>query len=419
MKKIIKKGKRSNRKERLAAYEAILNQGQGSSRIELIQMLIPLGLHAVEEELQSEVIRIAGDRYSRTQPAFKRWGCNGGSVFLGDQKVSVRVPRVRDVINDKEVRLTSYQGLQNPGSIDEVVFKQLVNGISSRKYERVVQEIPATFGIKKSSVSRKFIRASARKLKECLERDLSGHDILAIFIDGKSFADNQIIIALGITLAGEKIVLGFIESSTENHRVCRDFLNGLMDRGLNTENEILFVIDGAKGLYKGIKNVLSEKAVIQRCQWHKRENVLKYLDKNHQSHFRRKLQAAYEQTTYEAAKKRLGQIKKEISLINQSAVNSLEEGLEETLTLHRLGLFKQLGKSFKTTNCIENIMGQVGDYTDRIGYWKNSDQRQRWVGTALQEIEPNLRKVRGYRHLKELREAMKLRNPKNKVSNAA
>ncbi len=247
---------------------------------------------------------------------------------------------------------------------------------------------------------------------------MSGHDILAIFIDGKSFADNQIIIALGITLEGKKIV-GFIESSTENHRVCQDFLNGLMDRGLNTENEILFIIDGAKGLHKGIKRVLSDKAVIQRCQWHKRENVLKYLDKSHQSHFRRKLQAAYEQPTYEAAKKRLGQIKKELAFINQSAVNSLQEGLEETLTLHRLGLFKQLGESFKTTNCIESIMRQVGIYTDRIGYWKNSDQRQRWVGTALQEIEPNLRKVKGYRHLGELREAMKKLNSKNNVSHAA
>ena len=386
MKKIIKKGKRSNRKDRLAAYEEIVNQGQGSSRIELIQMLIPLGLHAVEEELQSEVIRIAGDRYSRSQPEFKRWGCNGGSVFLGDQKVSVRVPRVRDVINGKEIPLTSYQGLQKPGSIDEVVFKRLVNGISTRKYEKAVLEVPATFGIRKSSVSRKFIRASARKLKECLERDLSSYDIISIFIDGKSFAENGIIIALGIALNGKKVVLGFIESSTENYRVCRDFMNGLINRGLNTKNEILFVIDGAKGIYKGIKSVLANKAIIQRCQWHKRENVVEYLDKKHRSAFRSKLQAAYEQPTYEAARKKLNLIKKELEILNQSAVRSLEEGLEETLTLHRLGVFSKLGISFKTSNCIENIMRQVGIYTDRVSHWQNSNQRQRWVGTALQEI---------------------------------
>lgn len=419
MKKIIKKVERIKGKGRIPSHELMDREWVSESRLAMIQMLIPLGLAAVEEELQSEVMRIAGDRYSRDQPQYKRWGRNGGSVFLGDQKVSIEVPRVRDVLNDKEVCLSSYRGLQNPQMIDEVVFKRVINGISSRKYEKAALSVPESFGVKKSSVSRKFIRASAARLKECLERDLSGDDILAIFIDGKSFADNQIIIALGITLEGGKIVLGFIESSTENHRVCRDFLDGLIDRGLNTENEILFVIDGAKGLYKGIKGVLSEKAVIQRCQWHKRENVLKYLDKSHQSHFRRKLQAAYELPAYEAAKKRLGQIKKELAFINQSAVNSLEEGLEETLTLHRLGLFKQLGESFKTTNCIENIMRQVGIYTDRIGYWKNSDQRQRWVGTALQEIEPNLRKVKGYRHLKELRTAMKTLTAKKKVSNAA
>jgi transposase-like protein len=322
-------------------------------------------------------------------------------------------------LQGKEVPLSSYRGFQSPRSIDEVVFKRLINGISTRKYEKAALEVPATFGIKKSSISRKFIRASARKLKECLERDLSGYDIVSIFIDGKGFAENEIIIALGITLTGEKVVLGFIESSTENARVCRDFMNELINRGLNTDNEILFVIDGAKGIYKGIKTALSEKAVIQRCQWHKRENILKYLDKKHQSNFRRKLQSAYEQPTYEAAKKKLNLIKRELAILNQSAVRSLEEGMEETLTLHRLGMFPKLSISFKTTNCIENIMRQVGIYTDRVSYWKNSDQRQRWVGTALQEIEPKLRTVRGYRHLRELREAMKDLNFKENIIKVA
>ena len=248
-------------------------------------MLIPVGLQAIEEELQSEVSKLAGARYTRTHPDLKRWGCNEGSVFLGDQKVSIVVPRVRNILQGKEVPLSSYRDFQNPRSIDEIVFKRLINGISTLKYEKAALEVPATFGIKKSSVSRKFIRVSARKLKECLERDLSGYDIVSIFIDGKGFAENEIIIALGIPLEGEQVILGFIESSTENARVCRDFMNELINRGLNTDNEILFVIDGAKGIYKGIKNALSEKAVIQRCQWHKRENILKYLDKKHQSNF--------------------------------------------------------------------------------------------------------------------------------------
>ena len=419
MKKVLKKGKRGNKKERLVAYEEMKSLNESSTRIELIQMLIPVGLQAIEEELQSEVSKLAGARYTRTHPDLKRWGCNEGSVFLGDQKVPIAVPRVRDILQGKEVPLSSYRGFQSPRSIDEVVFKRLINGISTRKYEQAALEVPATFGIKKSGISRKFIRASARKLKECLERDLSGYDIVSIFIDGKGFAENEIIIALGITLTGEKVVLGFIESSTENARVCRDFMNELINRGLNTDNEILFVIDGAKGIYKGIKTALSEKAVIQRCQWHKRENILKYLDKKHQSNFRRKLQSAYEQPTYEAAKKKLNLIKRELAILNQSAVRSLEEGMEETLTLHRLGMFPKLSISFKTTNCIETIMRQVGIYTDRVSYWKNSDQRQRWVGTALQEIEPKLRTVRGYRHLRELREAMKDLNFKENIIKVA
>jgi putative transposase len=182
-----------------------------------------------------------------------------------------------------------------------------------------------------------------------------------------------------VTLEGEKVILGFIESSTENGRVCRNFMNELINRGLNTDNEILFVIDGAKLIYKGIKNALSEKAVIQRCQSHKRENILKYLDKKHQSNFRRKLQLAYEKPTYEAAKK-LNLIKRELAILNQSAVRSLEKGVEGTLTLHRLDMFPKLGVSFKTTNCIENIMHQVGIFTVRVSYRKNSDQRQRGLG---------------------------------------
>jgi len=419
MKKILKKGKRGNRKARLVVYEEMKSLNDSSTRIELIQMLIPVGLQAIEEELQLEVMRIAGARYTRTDPDLKRWGCNEGSVFLGDQKVAIAVPRVRDVSQGKEVPLSSYRDFQNPRGIDEVVFKRLINGISTRKYEKAALDVPATFGIKKSSVSRKFIRASARKLKECLERDLSGYDIVSIFIDGKGFAENEVIVALGVTLEGKKVILGFIESSTENAQVCRDFMNELINRGLNTDNEILFVIDGAKGIHKGIKSALSKKAVIQRCQWHKRENILKYLDKSHQSNFRRKLQSAYEQPTYEAAKKKLNLIKRELAILNQSAVRSLEEGMEETLTLHRLGMFPKLGISLKTTNCIENIMRQVEIYTDRVSYWKNSDQRQRWVGTALQEIEPKLRIVRGYRHLKELREAMKNLNFKENIIKVA
>ena len=189
--------------------------------------------------------------------------------------------------------------------------------------------------------------------------------------------------------------------------VCKRFINGFKDRGLNLDHEVLFVIDGAKGLAKGIKEVMGKRALIQRCQWHKRENVVSYLDQTNQIIFRRQLQGAYQLPTYEKAKKRLMAIRRELGLINQSAVASLDEGLEETLTLHRLEMFGKLGESFKTTNCIENVNKQLAICTDRVDRWQNSDQRQRWVATALLSIEPRLRMVRGFKFLKDLREAMK------------
>lgn len=389
------------------------------ARLQMIQMLIPIGLEAVCAELQNEVTALAGERHERGGTR-KRWGSNPGSIFLGDQKVRVKVPRVRDVVENQEVPLASYQRLQNPQVIDQVVLSRVINGISQKKYESAALEATKTFGIKKSSVSKKFIRASAKKLREFTTRDLSGHDIVAIFIDGKAFADRDMVIALGVTLEGDKVLLGFIETETENFQVCRDFLEGLLDRGLSTEHEILFIIDGSKGFHKAITKVVKEKAFIQRCQWHKRENVLAYLPKSQQGSFKRKLQAAYEEPTYEGAKKRMEVIKKELRLINQSAVTSLEEGFEETLTLQRLGVFENLGMSFKTTNCIENVNSLLGARTDRVKYWRNSDQRHRWIGTALLVIEPALRKVRGYEHLSELRAAMKrLSETKKELAKAA
>lgn len=419
MKRVKEKSIKNNSRDRVSSYmDLVRGDYELESRLTLIQQLIPIGLMAVEEALQEEVCRLAGARYSREGDR-KRWGSNPGSVFLGNQKLSIQVPRVRDAVNNQEVELESYQRLQSPRIIDERVFDLLLNGISTRKYEKAVEKIPETFGISKSSVSRKFIEASARKLKELSNRDLGGDDIVAVFMDGKSFAENEMIIALGVTMEGRKTVLGMVESHTENHRVCREFLQGLKDRGLRDEHKLLFIIDGAKGLRKGIREVFGKQALIQRCQWHKRENVTAYLPKSQQGKFRKKLQKAYQQDSYKSAKKALMAIRKELSLLNQSAVNSLDEGLEETLTLHRLGVFVHLGVSLKTTNAIESINSRLEYYTHRVTCWKNSSQRQRWVATALLEIEPNLRKIKGYKHLQKLRAAMNACDLQQMLANAA
>ena len=247
------------------------------------------------------------------------------------------------------------------------------------------------------------MKGSARKLAEFQERSLEGYDLVALFLDGKSFADEEIIIALGVTLDGQKIPLGFVQAATENERVCRRFLSDLVERGLQYEAGLLVVIDGGKGLYK---SVLKGHACVQRCQYHKRQNVVSYLPKSEQARIRRKMEAAYGKPTYAAAKAALDALKPGLKLMNQSALSSLEKGFEETLTLHRLGLMPMLKDSFRTTNCIENVNSLLAQLTHNVRRWTNSSQRHRWVATALLDIEPRLRRVRGFHHLPMLRQAI-------------
>lgn len=377
------------------------------TRVTLIQELIPLGLKAVEEELQREVKALVGAKHERNEGALVRWGKNPGSIFLGGQKVRLKVPRVRNQDKGCEQPLRAYQALQNPRLIESQVLSQVIFGLSQRRYEDASIRVAETFGISGSSVSRKFIRASSKRLQDLMNRDLSKDDFIVIFLDGKRFADTGIIVVVGVTMTGEKKVLGLLEAATENTKVVKEYFERLVERGLKTANEVLVVIDGSKGLRKGVEAVLGKKAVIQRCQFHKTENVVSYLPKNHQQEMRLKLKRAYAAETYGEATNRFGKLKKELKLMNQSALASLEEGFEETLTLHRLGVFRELGKSMKTTNCIESILSQVAQFTDRVDYWKNSDQRQRWLASALFEVEKNIRRVKGHQYLPMLRQVMK------------
>jgi len=390
------------------APETVAQVEDVDARIEAIQLLIPLGLQAVAEELQQAVVDLAGPRYQRkdTDQPLRHWGSQRGSVYLGDQKLPVDVPRVRDVDSGTEVSLPAYQALQRPRNMDEGLLLRMLKGIATRNYEACAESVPESFGLSPSTVSRRYVKATARKLAQFQERSLEEYDLVALFLDGKSFADEQIIIALGVTLDGQKIPLGFVEAATENERVCRRFLSDLVDRGLQYEAGLLVVIDGAKGLHKAVTSVLKGHACVQRCQYHKRKNIESYLPKREQSRIRRKLEAAYAKPTYEAARKALDALKPELELTNQSALHSLEEGMEETLTLHRLGLMSMLGRSFRTTNCIENVNSLLQQLTHKVRHWKNSAQRHRWVATALLDIEPRLRRVPGYHQLPMLRQAL-------------
>jgi putative transposase len=379
-----------------------------ATRIALIQALIPVALEKVHAELQADVARLAGERYVREgrRPGHVRWTGQRGSIYLADQKIPLVVPRVRDRRRNQEVPLPTYERLQEPRTLDAGLLHKVLGGLSTREYERCAEAVPEAFGLSASTVSRRFKRASARKLQELMERRLDRYDLVALLLDGKTFAEDEMVAAVGVTITGEKVLLGFVQTATENRKVCAAFLRELVDRGLRADLGLIVVTDGAKGLHAAVREVFGTVALLQRCQWHKRENVLAYLPERHRPTLRRKLQAAYEQPTYEAAKRALGQVRAELVLLNASAVASLDEGLEETLTLHRLGVFRELGTSLKTTNALESIHARVESRIAKVDHWRNSEQKQRWLATALLDLEPRLRRIKNFRALPLLRAAL-------------
>jgi putative transposase len=400
--------RRCKRKSRVLVRPRVLRREEyeglmPEARVELIRELVPLGLMLIQEELDREVVRLAGAVHSRGT-SYNRYGTNPGSVKLMGQRVGIRVPRVRGA--QGEVPLAGYGRFHEGTQLEEGLFRRVLYGISCRNYEAAAEAIPGAIGLSSSTVSRRFIEASAEKLKEFQERRLSEWDLTAVFLDGKTFAEDSLVLALGVAMDGRKVMLGFVQTETENEAVLKAFLGSLLDRGLTLRRGLLVVIDGSKGLYAGVRKALGKRAVVQRCQWHKRENVVAYLPKSEQALWRRRLQQAYGRPTYEEAKRELLRLHGELAGRNQSAARSLEEGLEETLTLHRLGVFPLLGRSFKTTNCLESVNAMAEGVCGKVDRWQTSDQKHRWFASALMDIEPRLRKVMGYHHLPKLREAL-------------
>ncbi len=379
------------------------------TRMAVIQALIPLGLEAVAAELQREVVQLAGPRYAHRDgaPHLVRWGRQRGSIYLADQKLAIQVPRVRNRQAGTEVPLQSYQRLQTPRAADEGVLRRILYGLSCRDYQIAAEAVPEAFGLSRSSISRRYIRATARKLQALQERRLDQEAFVALILDGKRFAADTMVVALGLTDRGEKRLLGFVQTGTENALACAAFLRGLVERGLRLAEGLLVVLDGGKGLRRAVHDVLGAQAQVQRCVWHKRENVVAYLPKHLQPAWRAKLQRAWRHTTYAGAHAELHQLHQELRRLNEDAARSLAEGLEETLTLHRLGVADRLGRSLMTTNGLESILALVEQRVGKVDRWTTSDQKQRWLATTLLELEPRLRRVRGYRALAQLRIALK------------
>jgi putative transposase len=370
--------------------------------------------------LQTAVKEQAGEKYCRIKPAqgnYSRWGFNPGSVRIGNQKLSVAVPRIIDKASGTVDNIPLYDHLKELPEQKEEMVMSVLKGLSTRDYSQVASQLLDSFGLSASSISRHFIEQSSKAVEEFTSRSLKEQPYVALFIDGKHLAGEQMIIALGITMEGVKKPLAVIQSSTENSRCIKEMLSGLISRELQFEQGLLVVTDGSKGIHKAVADTFGHYAVLQRCQWHKRENVVAYLKEAEQQQMRKALQQAYRHSDYATAKAALEQIADELKTRNVHAANSLLEGLEQTLTIQRLGLHEQLSSSFTTTNCIESLNSQVDKYVHKVKHWMHSDQRNRWVIMALTEAEKHLHKVNGHKHLHLLQQALQKHVQSNVANN--
>jgi len=360
------------------------------------------GLRIVGAILEDEVTQRVGPPH-RPDPVANalRWGRQDGYVVLDGQKVSLARPRVR-TREGKEVPLESYALLQQDGPRQRRVREGILAGLTTRNYRRAVESLLEGYGIEKSSVSREFVQASAAQLRELGERRLGELDLVAILIDGKEVGGQTVIVALGIDLRGKKHVLGLWQGATENTTVAKSLLEDLVERGLRTDRRYLFVIDGAKALRAAIEKVFGEGACVQRCQVHKRRNVKAHLPKSAQRDYERRMRNAYARPNHTEAKAELEKLFRQLERINPSAARSLEEGMEETLTVHRLGVGPLLRLSLATTNPIESSFSTVEEVTRRVKRWRSGDQVLRWTATGLLEAERKFRRVKGYRELESL-----------------
>ena len=230
------------------------------AKVELIRSLVPLGLMHVEEVLDEEVTALAGARYARKDASMggRRHGSNPGTVGLAGQRVPIRVPRLRRVAGS-EIPLRSYAALHGEGAVNDLLLKRVLYGISCRNDAAAAEAIPGAIGLAGSTVSRGFIEASAAKLRELQERDLAGEDVVAMVLDGKTFADATMVIALGITISGEKRFLGFVETDTENAQVLTPFLRSLVERGLDVSQGVLVILDGGKGRRSAVRKAFRNR----------------------------------------------------------------------------------------------------------------------------------------------------------------
>src|SRR6202166_319219 len=357
------------------------------------------GLRVMELLMEEEVRERVGERsQQQADRTANRWGKERGFCVVMGQKVPIDRPRVRTT-DDREVRLGSYEMFHRGEPLTETVWEKLMLGLSTRKYGQAVREFAEAYGLEKSAISEHFIEASREKLKKMMERRLDKVRLCALLIDATPFAGQQMVAVLGISQDGRKTILGIRQGATENATVVGELLGDLMNRGLDFAELRLYILDGGKALHAAVKKYAGDSAPIQRCQVHKRRNVLDHLTDEQKPVVAKKLNAAYALEDYAAAKQALTGLHRELMDLNPSAARSLAEGLEETLTVHRLHVPLQLRKTFASTNVIESAFSIVERVCANVKRWHAGDQRERWVGSGLLVAEKQFRRVQGHKQI--------------------
>jgi len=362
------------------------------------------GMKALHAMLEEDREKLCGAAYcKRIDGAPVRWGKAEGRLAMGGQRVTVTKPRVRQ--QGREVALPTWEAFADDDALTQRSFDEAVIGVSTRNYARSVEPLPPEVnphGASKSATSRRFVAKTQEYVEQWLKRDLSQLALAVIMIDGIVIDDDVVLIALGIDEGGNKHPLGVWHGATENTAAVQSLLADLVSRGVYPLKRHLFVIDGAKALRKAIFTVFGKSALVQRCQEHKRRNVIEHLPEQRRKYVNSVLQQAYRMKSKELAKRRLLQLVNHLKADYPDAAASLQEGLEETLTVKSMDLLAALERTLATTNPIENMNGTIRRVTRNVKRWRDGSMIKRWVAGALIEAQTGFRKLRGYKGMPKL-----------------
>jgi transposase-like protein len=412
--------KKARRQEAPTRKQQLVISAMVDARATLHEAVVSAGMSVLAAMLEEDRTALCGPRYEHDMGRRAvRAGHARGELAFGGRRVRVRRPRVRGV-DGREVPLPTWERFACDDPLNERAVEQMVLGVSTRNYARSLEPTPPSLrsrGTSKSAVSRRFVAATREHLARMMSRDLSTLAIRIVMIDGIHVGEHVVLVALGMDESGDKHVLGLYEGATENARVCAGLLADLTSRGLPTDRGTLFVIDGSKALHKAIRAAFGACAIFQRCQVHKRRNVLDHLPDEMKENVGRTISTAYRCGDAKRAKRMLEALARQLEKKHPAAAASLREGLDETLTVMRLELQHWLARTLSTTNAIEFVNSRIRKTTHNVTRWDGGTMILRWLAVALDEAAKTFRKLRGHQGMPRLVAALRAHD--NKVTPVA